>query len=150
MSNSSLKTILAMVCITAMVPSQAQEVEELQTLFTTPAERQIINANRYKGENKPVRVQREAPEPTAVRELIKEEVTQSFAISGISINIDGSRIAWINNQAYENGATMEDGSKLRINNGPVKTVSITTPDGKQHTGTSGETIDVSYLKAADQ
>lgn len=128
----------------------AQEDQGLLTLFTTPQERQIINANRYKSEKKQAQQPQQNTETVAVRELIKEKVVQNYQISGISINSDGSKTAWINNQAYENGAILESGSKLRINNTAIKSVTITTPDGKQHTATSGDTLAVTYLRALEQ
>lgn len=129
----------------------AQDSQSLSTLFTTPQERQIINSNRYKSERKQQNKQNTTETETiAVRELIKDKVTKSYKISGISINMDGSRMAWLNNQAYEHGATLDDGSRLKINNGAIKSVSIVTPDGKQHTATSGETLAVTYLRALEE
>ena len=126
----------------------AQDNQGLLTLFTTPQERQIINSNRYKAEKKkqPQQQTTATSETVAVRELIKDKVTKTFKISGISINGDGSAIAWVNGQAYETGATLDDGLKLRINNGAIKSVSIITPEGKPFTATSGENLDVTFLR----
>ena len=150
MLNNSLKVLPFTVMLLISHGAMAQGSQGLETLFTTPAERQLINANRYKNDNQPVKAKNDLPEPSAVRELIKEEVKMSYSISGISINMDGSRVAWINGQVVENGARMDDGSKLRINDSDVKSVSITTPDGKKYTGTSGDTLDVKYMRAIEE
>lgn len=127
---------------------QAQTDMSLSTLFTTPQERQVINANRYKTDDKPVqRVVETSPQvDQGPREILKEEVKNTYKISGISINADGTRFAWINEQLYEDGSTLDDGIKVRINNRGVKSVTLVTPDGKGHTATSGETMDVLYVR----
>ena len=119
---------------------------ELSTLFTTPEERQVINSNRYKTEVttqvQPV-VEDEAVQP--VQLIIQEEVTQQYLISGISLSQDGPHTVWINSQAYEDGGRLENNSKIKVLvEGEIK-VRITTPDGKHHYATSGETLEVTYL-----
>lgn len=126
---------------------QAQDSSGLLTLFTTPEERQVINNNRYKNEDKPIAsVQQPREETVIFNNAIQEEVNVIYKISGISINMDGSDTVWINDKAYTNGDRMDGGEKISINNGRVKTVTITTPDKKTHTGTSGEILDVTYLR----
>jgi hypothetical protein len=119
---------------------------ELSTLFTTPEERQIINSNRYKSEvitpTRPVEVN-EVLQP--VQQLLQEEVTQQYRISGITLSKDGTHTVWINSQAYEDGGRLEDKSKISVLVGDEIKVRITTPDGKQHYASSGETLEVTYL-----
>lgn len=119
---------------------------ELSTLFTTPEERQVINSNRYKTEVttqvQPI-VDDEAVQP--VQLAIQEEVTQQYRISGITLSKDGPHTVWINSQAYEDGSRLEHQSKIKVLVGDEIKVRITTPDGKQHYATSGETLEVTYL-----
>ena len=119
---------------------------ELSTLFTTPEERQVINSNRYKTEIttqvQPI-VEDEALQP--VQLIIQEEVTQQYRISGITLSQDGPHTVWINSQAYEDGGRLENKSKIKVLVGDEIRVRITTPDGKQHYATSGETLEVTYL-----
>lgn len=149
MLNKYQNSLLAISLFVSSAGVFAQDSMSLSTLFTTAQERQIIDNNRYKKENKQIKKQG-VTETVSTRELEIEKVNRRYKISGISINMDGSRTAWLNNKAYENGAIMDDGSKLRINNGAIKSVSITTPDGKKHTATSGETLVVSYARAQEQ
>jgi hypothetical protein len=132
---------------------QAQRDLELETLFTTSQERQIIDSNRYRSavqKTQKKQPTQETTETAAVRELVQEKVSQIYIISGITINEDGAGMAWVNNEFYENGATLESGSKLRINNGPVKSITIIAPDGKAYAGTSGETLTVTYMRAMEE
>ncbi len=129
---------------------QAEELSQLQTLFTTAQERLLINSNRYKGDEKPVG-QVMSPEPEAVveavKEVIKEAVTVKYQISGVSTNKEGSKTAWVNGKPYESGEFMDDGTKIRVNN---TTVIITTLDGINHSAISGEVLDLTYLKPVEQ
>ncbi len=129
----------------------SQDLQQLQTLFTTAQERQIIDSNRYKVykpiENKQPQVEPEQQNVEAEREVIKEEVVVTYKISGVSTNTEGSKTAWINGQAYESGDVMDDGSKIRIKN---TSVIITTADGKSHTGVSGELMDISYQRVIQE
>lgn len=121
---------------------------DIATLFTTPQERQIINNNRYKTERvKQPRQPIEAPKDEEVIELAREEVKQSFSISGIALSSDGNHSVWINSQVYDDGEEIEGKSKVKVIVGSDVKVRITTPDGKHHYGTSGETVEVSYLAA---
>ncbi len=126
---------------------QVASAAGLATLFTTPQERQIINSNRYKSEavSAPVEeVETEAVE-SAVQQLIQEEVTQQYQISGITISSEGPHSVWINSMVYEDSELLEDGSKIKVIAGNEIRVRITAPDGKHHYATSGEIIDVTYL-----
>ncbi|MEM7563345.1 MAG: hypothetical protein AAF353_09880 [Pseudomonadota bacterium] len=120
----------------------------LATLFTTPQEREIINSNRYKSEavTAPVEeVQAEQEVESAVQQLVQEEVTQQYRISGITISSEGPHSVWINSLVYEDSESLEDGSKIKVIAGDEIRVRITAPDGKHHYATSGEIIDVTYL-----
>ncbi len=139
-----------MICLVLILSSlmPVSNAADLSTLFTTPQERLIINANRYKSEEviqAPVR----SVEPEQIRELVKEEVTVSFTINGITISSDGQHSMWINNQMYLDGEQIEGKSRAKVILGNDIKVRITAPDGKYYYATSGETVEVSYLEASD-
>jgi hypothetical protein len=150
MSNRLLKFTL--LCCVFAGPALAED-SGLLTLFTTPKERQLIDANRYRTEKpvdaqpaeaaNPVEAQAEAPEQVLV------EVRHGYRISGISIANDGSRTAWINGQAYEDGEVTEHDVKVRIVDGPQKKVRLIAPDGTAFAGVSGETIEIGFMRAAE-
>ena len=122
---------------------------ELSTLFTTPQERLIINANRYKSDEiKTPRIV-EVHGNEEIRELVRENVKKSFLISGITISNEGNHSVWINGQVYEDGEKVEGKSRVNVIVGNAIKVRITTPDGKQHYGAIGETVEVSYQEASD-
>ena len=132
-----------------LLPGRILAAGELSTLFTTPQERQLINANRYKSDDvKPQSVQ-DTPDASPVQFMVQEEVSVEYRISGISLSADGAHTAWINSLAYEDGARLDDGSRIRIMAGDDVRVRITAPDGKHHFATSGETISVSYMAAVE-
>ena len=124
---------------------------ELSTLFTTPQERQLINANRYKSDEvrpqQPVQVDDDDDSP--IQMLVQAEVSVEYQISGISLASDGIHTVWINATAYEDGALLEDGSRVKVLAGDDVRVRITVPDGKHYFATSGETLSVSYMAAAE-
>jgi hypothetical protein len=146
-----MKTILLLLpLLTGLY--QAAPAAELATLFTTPAERQLINSNRYKSDDgttlRPVEALRPveteaAPEP--VRQLIQEEVTLEYRVSGITVSSDGAHTVWINSLVYEDGEQLEDKSRIKVMVGDEIRVRITAPDGKKYYATSGETLEVTYL-----
>ena len=125
---------------------QVARAAELSTLFTTPAERQLINSNRYKSDNnaplQPVETEA-APEP--VSQMVREEVIREYQVSGITVSSDGPHTVWINSLAYEDGEQLEDNSRIKVLVGDEIRVRITTPDGKNHFATSGELLEVTYL-----
>ena len=126
--------------------SQVVPAAELTTLFTTPAERQLINSNRYKtdaGETQQPVETEAAAEP--VRQLIREEVTREYRVSGITVSSDGSHTVWINSLVYEDGEQLEDKSRIKVLVGDEIRVRITAPDGKKYYATSGEVLEVTYL-----
>ena len=143
-----MKAPLVCLFITAAAISQPSQAE-LSTLFTTPQERQIINANRYKSEQVVTRpTQAAESEIEEIQQLILEKVEMSYSVTGITISDSGPNTAWINNQMYEEGEHLEDSSHFKVITGDDIKVRITTPDGKQYFATSGETIDVTYMVAA--
>ena len=120
----------------------------MSTLFTTPAERQLINSNRYKSDDgtiqQPVKTET-APQP--VQQLVREEVIREYKVSGITVSSDGPHTVWINSLAYEDGELLDDKSRIKVLVGDEIKVRITTPDGKNHFVTSGETVEVKYMAA---
>ena len=120
---------------------------ELQTLFTTTSERQLINANRYKTDREPEVevVENDEKDLPPVRYLLHEEVTRAYTVSGVSLSRDGNYTVWINSQSYEDGGKLEDSSRVEVLAGDEIRIRITTPDGKQHYALSGETLDVTFL-----
>ncbi len=118
---------------------------EVKTLFTTTQERQIINANRYKFEEITRPPVFEEVETEFFAPVIREEFKISFVISGITVSKSGPHFVWINNQLYEDGGHLEDDSQIKVlHDGNIR-VRITAPDGKRYYGTSGETVEVTYL-----
>ena len=140
--------LCGLLAVTGATPAFASS-SELQTLFTTPQERQLINSNRYRSDEvKPQVVVDEADE-SPVQILAQQEKTVDYRISGISLAIDGAHTAWINGVPYEDGARLEDGSRIRIYAGDDIRVRITAPDGKHYFATSGETLTVTYMAAVE-
>ena len=118
---------------------------ELSTLFTTPQERELIDSNRYgSGDNKPKVVVEDTIE-VPVQQLYQEAVTRQYKVSGITISRDGPHTVWINSTAYEDGAELDDKSKIKVMVGDEIRVRITAPDGKNYYATSGETLEFTYL-----
>ena len=141
-----LSVILAAPGVAAL-PASASD---LSTLFTTPQERQLINANRYKSDEpraQPVVVEVEETAPAQF--VVREEVSVEYRVSGISLATDGAHTAWINGMTYEDGARLDDGSRVRISAGSDLRVRITAPDGKHYYAAGGETITVTYLAAVE-
>ncbi len=140
--------LLAGVLLAAPV-SQSVNAEIL-TLFSTPQERKIINANRYKSdvvqETEVVETQTRVEE---FEQLVQTEVTLSYTISGVTLSDSGPHYVWINNIVYEDGQHLEDDSHIKVIAGSNIQIRITAPDGKMYYANSGETIDVTYITAAD-
>jgi hypothetical protein len=132
-----------------LLPGRILAAGDLSTLFTTSQERQLINANRYKGDAvKPQPVQA-APDEVPVQFSVQEEVSVEYRISGISLSDDGAHTAWINAVAYEDGAQLDGGSRVKIMSGDDVRVRITAPDGERYFATSGETISLSYMAVVE-
>ncbi len=126
---------------------QVVEAADLATLFTTPAERQIINANRYRrDEEKPRPVEPEKEIETPIQQLIMEDVIFEYRISGITVSSDGAHTVWINSLVYEDGGKLDDDSAIKVITGNEVKVRITAPDGKHYFATSGETLEITYQK----
>jgi len=118
---------------------------ELSTLFTTPQERELIDSNRYgSADNKPKVVVDKTIE-TPVQQIYQEAITRQYKVSGITISRDGPHTVWINSTSYEDGAELEDKSKIKVMVGDEIRVRITAPDGKNYYATSGETLEFTYL-----
>ena len=138
------KILLLAMMLPGMLGLANSEKADVETLFTTPQERQIIDANRYKtGQIDKPRVQPQQVE--FVEPVAREEINLTFVISGITISESGPHSVWINNQVYEDGEHLEDNSHIKVLTDPNIRVRITTPDGKNYYGTSGEIVDVTYL-----
>ena len=120
---------------------------DLQTLFTTPDERQLINSNRYKSDEEVTQVETVEIDGEAqqIQLLLQEEVTRQYTISGITVSRDGPHTVWINSLVFEDGEQLEDDSRIKVLVGDEIRVRITTPDGKHYYGLSGETLEVTYL-----
>jgi len=132
------------------LPGTVVAAGELSTLFTTPQERQLINSNRYRSDEvKQQPVQEAQPDESPVRMLAQEEINVEYKISGISLTSDGAYTVWINAIAYEDGAQLDDGSRVKVFAGDDIRVRITVPDGKQYFATSGETLSVSFMAAVE-
>ena len=149
MSNKSLT--LYIILSLPFLPGTVLAAGELSTLFTTPQERQLINANRYKSDEvKPQPVHnRDEPDKSPIQRLAQEEVNFEYLVSGISLASDGAYTVWINAIAYDDGALLEDGSRVKVLAGDDIRVRITVPDGKHYFATSGETLSVSYMAAVE-
>ena len=118
---------------------------EIETLFSTPQERKIIDANRYNSDAVAnVRVTEETDEVVAPQQAQKE-VTVTYTVSGITISNSGPHFAWINNEVYEDGQQLQDNSQMKVMSGSKVQIRITAPDGKIYYANSGETIDITYL-----
>jgi hypothetical protein len=124
---------------------------ELSTLFTTPQERKLINTNRYTSDEVRPRVQSNQEEPAteSIQQVVQEEVRESITISGITLSDSGPNMVWINSQAYEDGASMDNKMRIKVMLGSKVKVRITAPDGKHFFATSGETIEIVYLAAVE-
>ncbi|MDJ0778496.1 MAG: hypothetical protein QNJ85_11570 [Gammaproteobacteria bacterium] len=122
---------------------------DLMTLFTTPEERQIINANRYKSdEPRPAPVEEVVEETTLapdIQQLVLEQVRREYRVSGITISRDGLHTVWINSAIYQDGEQLDSSSRIKVFDGDEVRVRITAPDGKHYFARSGETVEVSYM-----
>ena len=118
---------------------------DIKTLFTTTQERQIINSNRYKVDEITRPPVFGDTETEVIAPVIREEFKITFVITGITVSKSGPHFVWINNQLYEDGEHLEDDSQIKVlHDGSIR-VRITAPDGKRYYGTSGETVEVTYL-----
>ena len=123
---------------------------EILTMFSTPQERKIINANRYKSDLVlETEVVEKSPQTEEIEQLVLTEVTLSYTISGVTLSNSGPHYVWINNVVYEDGQHLEDDSHIKVITGSNIQIRITAPDGKMYYASSGETVDVTYITAAD-
>ena len=142
--NRASKILLLTILLPGLLLNSSLAKAEVETLFTTPQERQIINANRYKTDEI-VKPQVENTRTEFVTPTAQEEINISFVISGITTSGSGPHSVWINNLVYEDGEHLEDNSHIKVLTGENIRVRITTPDGQIYYGTSGEVVDVSYM-----
>ena len=123
---------------------------EILTLFSTPQERKIINANRYKSDIVlETEVVEKSPQTEEIEQLVQTEVTLSYTISGVALSNSGPHYVWINNVVYEDGQHLEDDSHIKVITGSNIQIRITAPDGKMYYASSGETIDVTYITSVN-
>ena len=139
-----IKSSLILLSALVILPVNA----DILTLFTTAEERQIIDANRFKVKQVPVK------EVTVVQEQPKrvkpqKTVNMTYVISGITSSNEGSPTVWINKQSYQSGDELGDESKVHIVIDDAVRVQITAPDGEKYYATSGETLEISYLTDID-
>ena len=137
-----------------LLPGTVLVAGELSTLFTTPQERQLINVNRYKSDEvkpqqQPVQDDDDDDDDSPIQMLVQAEVSVEYQVSGISLADDGVHTVWINAIAYEDGALLDDGSRVKVLSGDDVRVRITVPDGKHYFATSGETLSLSYMAAVE-
>ena len=124
---------------------------ELTTLFTTPQEREIINANRYQKKTLTTQsiAKSQADKTRDLQLIYGKDKTVRYQISGITLSADGRHSVWINQKIYADGAQLDDTSKIKVLAGKVARVRITAPDGKHYYATSGDALEVSYRTPAD-
>lgn len=142
-------SVLAGLLLASLVSPPVLPAGQLSTLFTTPQERQLINSNRYRRDEVKVQAVNVEPDDSPIQMLVREEVSVDYRVSGISLATDGAHTAWVNAVAYEDGAQLEDGSRIKIFAGDDIRVRITAPDGKQYFAKSGETLTVTYMAAVE-
>ena len=135
----------------APVIGQDARQGELQTLFTTSAERRLIDSNRYRSETESgqAAVNEEKVE-APLRQLVQKEFTREYRVSGITISPSGTYTVWINGEFYEDGITLEDGSTVDVIKNNEPRVRIIAPDGKTYYVAGGETLEITYLAAVDE
>ncbi len=149
MSNKA--RIIAGLILPLFFESGASLAAEFSNLFTTPQEREIINAKRYQSQvvKPPTSAQSEAEQARELQLIYGEDKTMRLQISGITLTADGANSVWINQKIYANGSEFEDGSKIAILTGKDVRVRITTPDGQKHFATSGDVLEITYRTPAD-
>ncbi len=146
-----IKLFLPLLGLIAGLP-QSVMAAELSTLFTTAQERQIINNNRYKREKvtpPPAEVVEALPE-LSIQPVVREEVTLEYQISGITVSQDGAHSVWINSLIYDDGEQLDDSSRIKVLVEDEIKVRITAPDGKHYYGTSGQTLEITYLASVNE
>ncbi len=154
--NKPLSTILALATI-ALLGNAATRAQlpmdglQLKTLFTTPKERALIDRNRYRQEPRvrPAEPQPVVEQPSEPAPVPMVTVEKELMISGISISPDGTDVAWINGQMYEDGDRIDGTIRLRISarDGRLRLI---MPGGKSQSAAAGERVVVSYRKKSSQ
>ncbi len=150
MNNLTITLFCSLILIAGSLRAQTNDAEIL-TLFTTPQERELINKNRYKKQSvKAEVVEVKDEEPQQERKVEQQEVKLSVRLAGVTLSQGGQNIAWLNGKAFESGSKLDDGSTVYISKKIKNLVQIKTPDGKYHSVTTGETLDVSYFKRIEE
>ena len=143
---SNRRQQITLLALAAALLFPAAASAELGTLFTTPEERQIINANRYKSDetrSRPVEPEQQV-DKMPIRQLVMQEVTHAYTVSGITLSSEGPHWVWINSTRYQDGAILEQGGRVKVLDGDEVRLRITAPDGRSYYAKSGETVEISY------
>ncbi len=130
-------------------PLQAATDYGIQTLFTTPQERALIDHNRYRVAVKKTAARVETVAPKAPKKIEMETVTLTIKLNGVTFGESGQSIAWLNGASYENGDKLEDGTRVFISKQATNQVQVKTPDGKYHRLVAGESNEIQYQKAIE-
>ena len=141
MSNKSLTLYIILSLL--FLPGTVLAAGELSTLFTTPQERQLINANRYKSDEvkpQPVQDNHDEPDKSPIQRLALEEVNLEYQVSGISLASDGAYTVWINAIAYEDGALLTDWRSNFGNHG-CNLIGFSSCDGREESNADWDTRD---------
>ncbi len=151
--NKQIRFLVAFGLVFSIQSYAQTSSDELFTLFTTQQERELINNNRYKTDQikkDVVEAKIDIPKETdQANKVEQEKVTVSIKLSGFTLAKSGQNVAWINGEPYESGSELDDGSKIYITGKLNAQVQIKTPDGKYHTVTTGEPVDLSYFKPVE-
>jgi len=150
--NKTITGALLLSTVTAIFsqPLQAAGDYGIQTLFTTPQERALIDNNRYRvmAKKAPTTVT-PSTQPKVQKKVQMETLIINVKLNGITLSENGQYVAWLNGKAYENGGKLDDGSQVFIKNQPQGQVQIKTPDGKYHRLVTGENSELQYQKAVE-
>jgi len=112
---------------------------DLNTLFTTPLERQIIDQNRYRVE--PLAQQQPEEEIKAETPVIWQDVELNYQVSGLSVSSDGRDVAWINGQVYPSGSKMQDGTRVLIRKNQLFLIPV---NGKTYPAVPGKALKINF------
>ncbi len=147
MSNKTTTRLILLLSLSISGSLQAQTNDfEIYTLFTTQQERQLIDKNRYRTDQVETAVVEKQQPAEARPQEVREPQKLTIKLGGVTLSQSGENIAWLNGKAYENGNKLDDGSIVYISKKVKNLVQLKTPDGKYHSLTTGETMDINYLK----
>jgi hypothetical protein len=148
-NNPTLTALILAITAAASAQAQTSARPEILTLFTTPQERDLIDRNRYRVTSPKADTSVKAAAPVEQKKILMQDVVLNIKLNGVSLDQSGQGIAWLNGNAYENGAKLEDGSKVYISGTLNAKVQIKTPDGKYHSLVTGEEREIKYSKAIE-